>query len=206
MLQFVFFHCTDVLVSSLLHRTGSAASSHSAGQLNTGEVVTPGAPSSPASMRWLTSPANARVEICERGGCFEARFECGPRNRSSSRSPTPSPCPEGPVSVEFDNVRFGLPVGGQSLPASRRGGFHRAPRRRGGAVNACPSGSSRGRPLPSLVRPVPASPQLRNYSLRLYDVDSGAAPLRGRMFAMSHSFHASQPGHGCHAGTATRST
>jgi ABC-type dipeptide/oligopeptide/nickel transport system ATPase component len=65
---------------------------------------------------------------------------------------------------------------------------------------ACPSGSSRGRPLPLVgTSGAGKSTIAQTYSRACMTSTAVRAPGRGRMFAMSHSFHAAQPGHG-HAG------
>ena len=79
------------------------------GRLNTGDVVTLAllltrlyAP--------LTALANARVEVMSAVVSFERVFEILDLKPLIQEKPEPAPLPEGPLSVEFDDVRFAYPT------------------------------------------------------------------------------------------------
>ena len=179
MLQFVFFTAL-MLVSALALALvyGLGGSLALAGQLNTGDVVTLAllltrlyAP--------LTSLANARVEIMSAVVSFERVFEVLDLDPLIKEKPDAIAVPEGPVSVEFDNVRFAYPSADKVSLASleevatldTRGGdevlhgvsFRIEPGQTVALVGSSGAGKSTIAQLLS----------------RLYDVDSGAVRLAG---------------------------
>ncbi|MDY7527240.1 MULTISPECIES: ABC transporter ATP-binding protein [unclassified Cryobacterium] len=179
MLQFVFFTAL-MLVSALALALvyGLGGSLALAGQLNTGDVVTLAllltrlyAP--------LTGLANARVEIMSAVVSFERVFEVLDLEPLIQEKPDAVPIPEGPVAVEFDNVRFAYPSADKVSLASleevstldTRGGeevlhgvsFRIEPGQTVALVGSSGAGKSTIAQLLS----------------RLYDVDSGAVRLAG---------------------------
>jgi len=179
MLQFVFVTAL-MLVSALALALvyGLGGSLALGGSLNTGDVVTLAllltrlyAP--------LTSLANARVEIMSAVVSFERVFEVLDLEPLIQEQPDASAVPEGPVSVEFDDVRFAYPAADKVSLASleevatldTRGGeevlhgvsFRIEPGQTVALVGTSGAGKSTIAQLLS----------------RLYDVDSGAVRLAG---------------------------
>jgi ATP-binding cassette subfamily C protein len=179
MLQFVFFTAlmlVSALALALVYGLGGTLAL--AGQLNTGDVVTLAllltrlyAP--------LTGLANARVEIMSAVVSFERVFEVLDLDPLIKEKPDAGAVPEGPVSVEFDNVRFAYPSADKVSLASleevstldTRGGeevlhgvsFRIEPGQTVALVGTSGAGKSTIAQLLS----------------RLYDVDSGAVRLAG---------------------------
>ena len=177
MLQFVFVTAL-MLVSALALVYGLGGFLALAGQLDTGEVVTLAllltrlyAP--------LTSLANARVEIMSAVVSFERVFEVLDLEPLIQQKPDAVLVPEGPVAVEFDDVRFAYPSADKVSLASleevstldTRGGeevlhgvsFRIEPGQTVAIVGTSGAGKSTIAQLLS----------------RLYDVDSGAVRLAG---------------------------
>ncbi|OII42215.1 ABC transporter ATP-binding protein [Plantibacter sp. MMLR14_011] len=179
MLQFVFFTAL-MLVSALALALvyGLGGSLALAGQLDTGEVVTLAllltrlyAP--------LTGLANARVEIMSAVVSFERVFEVLDLEPLIQEKPDAVTVSEGPVSVEFDDVRFAYPSADKVSLASleevstldTRGGeevlhgvsFRIEPGQTVALVGTSGAGKSTIAQLLS----------------RLYDVDEGAVRLAG---------------------------
>jgi ATP-binding cassette subfamily B protein len=179
MLQFVFFTAL-MLVSALALALvyGLGGSLALAGQLDTGEVVTLAllltrlyAP--------LTGLANARVEIMSAVVSFERVFEVLDLRPLIQEQPDAVTVAEGPVSVEFDDVRFAYPSADKVSLASleevstldTRGGeevlhgvsFRIEPGQTVALVGTSGAGKSTIAQLLS----------------RLYDVDDGAVRLAG---------------------------
>ena len=148
------------------------------GQLNTGDVVTLAllltrlyAP--------LTALANARVEVMSAIVSFERVFEILDLKPLIQEKPDPAPLPEGPLSLEFDDVRFAYPTADKVSLASledvavldSRGGedvlhgisFRVEPGQTVALVGTSGAGKST---IASLLA-------------RLYDVDSGAVRYGG---------------------------
>ncbi|WP_157440626.1 ABC transporter ATP-binding protein [Actinokineospora inagensis] len=127
----------------------------------------------------LTALANARVDVMTALVSFERVFEVLDLVPMVAEKPKTTPIPSGPVSVEFDNVRFGYPAAENVSLASleevavldKRGGhevlhglsFRAEPGRMVALVG--PSGAGKS----TIASVVP----------RLYDVDSGAVRLSG---------------------------
>ncbi|WP_424464382.1 ABC transporter ATP-binding protein [Pseudoclavibacter helvolus] len=179
MLQFVFFTAlmlVSALALALVYGLGGALAL--GGQLETGDVVTLAllltrlyAP--------LTSLANARVEIMSAVVSFERVFEVLDLEPLIQEKPGAATVPEGPVSVEFDDVHFGYPSADKVSLASleevatldTRGGeevlhgvsFRIEPGQTVALVGTSGAGKSTIAQLLS----------------RLYDVDSGAVRLAG---------------------------
>ncbi|THJ66696.1 ABC transporter ATP-binding protein [Arthrobacter echini] len=179
MLQFVFFTAlmlVSALALALVYGLGGFLAL--AGQLDTGEVVTLAllltrlyAP--------LTSLANARVEIMSAIVSFERVFEVLDLEPLIQEKPDAGTVPAGPVSVEFDDVRFAYPSADKVSLASleevstldTRGGeevlhgvsFRIEPGQTVALVGTSGAGKST---IAQLVA-------------RLYDVDSGAVRLGG---------------------------
>ncbi|PPF44828.1 ABC transporter [Pseudoclavibacter sp. AY1F1] len=179
MLQFVFFTAlmlVSALALALVYGLGGALAL--GGQLETGDVVTLAllltrlyAP--------LTSLANARVEIMSAVVSFERVFEVLDLEPLIQEKPDAAVVPDGPVSVEFDDVHFGYPSADKVSLASleevatldTRGGeevlhgvsFRIEPGQTVALVGTSGAGKSTIAQLLS----------------RLYDVDSGAVRLAG---------------------------
>ena len=179
MLQFVFFTAlmlVSALALALVYGLGGVLAL--GGQLETGDVVTLAllltrlyAP--------LTSLANARVEIMSAVVSFERVFEVLDLEPLIQEKPDAVTVPEGPVSVEFDDVHFGYPSADKVSLASleevstldTRGGeevlhgvsFRIEPGQTVALVGTSGAGKSTIAQLLS----------------RLYDVDSGAVRLAG---------------------------
>ena len=179
MLQFVFFTAlmlVSALALALVYGLGGILAL--AGQLDTGEVVTLAllltrlyAP--------LTGLANARVEIMSAVVSFERVFEVLDLEPLIREKPDAVTVPEGPVSVEFDDVHFAYPSADKVSLASleevstldTRGGeevlhgvsFRIEPGQTVALVGSSGAGKSTIAQLLS----------------RLYDVDEGAVRLAG---------------------------
>ncbi|VXC10765.1 ABC transporter ATP-binding protein [Plantibacter sp. T3] len=179
MLQFVFFTAlmlVSALALALVYGLGGFLAL--AGQLDTGEVVTLAllltrlyAP--------LTGLANARVEIMSAVVSFERVFEVLDLEPLIREKPDAVTVPEGPVSVEFDDVHFAYPSADKVSLASleevstldTRGGeevlhgvsFRIEPGQTVALVGSSGAGKSTIAQLLS----------------RLYDVDEGAVRLAG---------------------------
>ncbi|MCQ2001389.1 ABC transporter ATP-binding protein [Arthrobacter zhaoxinii] len=148
------------------------------GSLNTGDVVTLAllltrlyAP--------LTSLANARVEIMSAVVSFERVFEILDLRPLIREKESPAPVPAGPLSVEFDDVRFAYPTADKVSLASleevavldNRGGedvlhgvsFRVEPGQTVALVGTSGAGKS----------------TIAQLLARLYDVDSGAVRFSG---------------------------
>ena len=83
----------------------------------------------------LTALSNARVEIMSALVSFERVFEILDLKPLIQQKPDAVASPPGPLSVEFDDVRFAYPVGGQGLAGLAGGRRHPGyPRRRRGAA------------------------------------------------------------------------
>ncbi|MHA7264255.1 ABC transporter ATP-binding protein [Arthrobacter sp. TMN-37] len=179
MLQFLFFTAL-MLVSALALALvyGLGGSLALGGQLETGEVVTLAllltrlyAP--------LTSLANARVEIMSALVSFERVFEILDLLPLIQEKPNARPVPAGPVTIEFDDVRFAYPSADKVSLASleevstldTRGGeevlhgisFRILPGQTVALVGTSGAGKS----------------TIAQLLARLYDVDSGAVRLAG---------------------------
>ena len=173
MLQFVF---VTALALALVYGLGGALAL--GGQLNTGDVVTLAllltrlyAP--------LPSLANARVEIMSAVVSFERVFEVLDLEPLIQERPDAVVVPDGPVSVEFDDVRFAYPSADKVSLASleevstldTRGGdevlhgvsFRIEPGQTVALVGSSGAGKS----------------TIAQLLARLYDVDSGAVRLAG---------------------------
>ncbi|MEU6098273.1 ABC transporter ATP-binding protein [Streptomyces sp. NPDC047079] len=127
----------------------------------------------------LTSLAGARVEVMSALVSFERVFEVLDLKPLIEEKPGARSVPEGPVSVEFDNVRFGYPAADRVSLASleevaaldTRGGaeilhgvsFHAAP----GQTVALVGSSGAGKSTVAALLP------------RLYDVDQGTVRVGG---------------------------
>ncbi|RCV52915.1 ABC transporter ATP-binding protein [Marinitenerispora sediminis] len=127
----------------------------------------------------LTSLANARVEVMSALVSFQRVFEVLDLEPLVAEKPDARPVPDGPVSVEFDQVRFGYPSADKVSLASleevarldARGGeevlhdvsFRAEP----GQMVALVGSSGAGKSTIAQLLP------------RLYDVDSGAVRLAG---------------------------
>ncbi|MFJ8276536.1 ABC transporter ATP-binding protein [Streptomyces griseoviridis] len=127
----------------------------------------------------LTALAGARVEVMSALVSFERVFEVLDLRPLIDEKPDARSVPEGPVAVEFDNVRFGYPAADQVSLASleevaaldTRGGdevlrgisFHAAP----GSTTALVGSSGAGKSTIAQLLP------------RLYDVDEGAVRIGG---------------------------
>lgn len=179
MLQFVFVTAlmlVSALALALVYGLGGVLAL--GGQLDTGEVVTLAllltrlyAP--------LTSLANARVEIMSAVVSFERVFEVLDLEPLIQQKPDAVAVPDGPVTVEFDDVRFAYPSADKVSLASleevstldTRGGeevlhgvsFRIEPGQTVAIVGTSGAGKSTIAQLLS----------------RLYDVDSGAVRLAG---------------------------
>jgi ATP-binding cassette subfamily B protein len=179
MLQYVFFTAlmlVSALALALVYGLGGFLAL--AGQLDTGEVVTLAllltrlyAP--------LTSLANARVEIMSAVVSFERVFEVLDLEPLIREKPVAVAVPDGPVSVEFDDVRFAYPSADRVSLASleevstldTRGGeevlhgvsFRIEPGQTVAVVGTSGAGKS----------------TIAQLLARLYDVDSGAVRLAG---------------------------
>ncbi|MFP5315012.1 MAG: ABC transporter ATP-binding protein [Actinomycetes bacterium] len=179
MLQWVFFSAL-MLVSALALALvyGLGGSLALGGALDTGEVVTLAllltrlyAP--------LTSLANARVEIMSALVSFERVFEVLDLDPLIKEKPGAGTIPEGPVGVEFDDVRFAYPSADKVSLASleevstldTRGGeevlhgvsFRIEPGQTVALVGTSGAGKS----------------TIAQLLARLYDVDSGAVRIGG---------------------------
>lgn len=179
MLQFIFFTAlmlVSALALALVYGLGGVLAL--GGQLETGDVVTLAllltrlyAP--------LTSLANARVEIMSAVVSFERVFEVLDLEPLIQEKPDATVVPDGPVSVEFDDVHFAYPSADKVSLASleevstldTRGGeevlhgvsFRIEPGQTVALVGTSGAGKSTIAQLLS----------------RLYDVDSGAVRLAG---------------------------
>ncbi|GAA1351460.1 ABC transporter transmembrane domain-containing protein [Saccharothrix algeriensis] len=127
----------------------------------------------------LTALANARVDVMTALVSFERVFEVLDLEPMIAEPAEPTPLPDGPVSVEFDDVRFGYPSAERVSLASlesvatldARGGeevlhgigFRAEP----GQLVALVGSSGAGKSTIASLLP------------RLYDVDSGAVRLSG---------------------------
>src|SRR3712207_1358903 len=127
----------------------------------------------------LTSLASARVEVMSALVSFERVFEILDLKPLIEEKPDARPVPEGPVSVEFDGVRFGYPSADKVSLASleevaaldTRGGvevlhgvsFRAEPGQMVALIGSSGAGKS------TIAQLIP----------RLYDVDQGAVRLAG---------------------------
>ncbi|WP_231949513.1 ABC transporter ATP-binding protein [Alloactinosynnema sp. L-07] len=127
----------------------------------------------------LTALANVRVDVMTALVSFERVFEVLDLPPMIDENPSPRPVPTGPLSVEFDAVRFGYPAADRVSLASleevavldQRGGeevlhgvsFRAEPGQMVALVGSSGAGKST---IASLIP-------------RLYDVDSGAVRLSG---------------------------
>ncbi|MFC9930770.1 ABC transporter ATP-binding protein [Streptomyces sp. NPDC127190] len=127
----------------------------------------------------LTALAGARVEVMSALVSFERVFEVLDLKPLIEEKPDAVPAPEGPVAVEFDDVRFGYPAADQVSLASleevaaldTRGGtevLHGISFRAGPGQTVALVGSS-GAGKSTIAQLLP----------RLYDVDSGAVRIGG---------------------------
>ncbi|WP_159620338.1 ABC transporter ATP-binding protein [Arthrobacter zhaoguopingii] len=179
MLQFIFFTAlmlVSALALALVYGLGGTLAL--GGQLETGEVVTLAllltrlyAP--------LTSLANARVEIMSALVSFERVFEILDLKPLIQEKPDAREVPPGPVTIEFDDVRFAYPSADKVSLASleevstldTRGGeevlhgisFTIQPGQTVALVGTSGAGKS----------------TIAQLLARLYDVDSGAVRLAG---------------------------
>ncbi len=179
MLQFIFFTAlmlVSALALALVYGLGGTLAL--GGQLETGEVVTLAllltrlyAP--------LTSLANARVEIMSALVSFERVFEILDLKPLIQEKPDARQVPAGPVTIEFDDVRFAYPSADKVSLASleevstldTRGGeevlhgisFTIQPGQTVALVGTSGAGKS----------------TIAQLLARLYDVDSGAVRLAG---------------------------
>ncbi|MFC7330853.1 ABC transporter ATP-binding protein [Marinactinospora rubrisoli] len=127
----------------------------------------------------LTALANARVEVMSALVSFQRVFEVLDLKPLVAEKPDARPVPDGPVSVEFDRVRFGYPSAEKVSLASleevarldTRGGeevLHEVSfRAEPGQMVALVGSSGAGKSTIAQLLP------------RLYDVDSGAVRLAG---------------------------
>ncbi|MFH9984813.1 ABC transporter ATP-binding protein [Streptomyces luteogriseus] len=127
----------------------------------------------------LTALAGARVEVMSALVSFERVFEVLDLRPLIEEKPDARPVPEGPVAVEFDNVRFGYPAAAKVSLASleevasldKRGGdevlhglsFRAEPGRTVALVGSSGAGKS------TIAQLMP----------RLYDTDEGAVRIGG---------------------------
>ncbi|GLW94309.1 ABC transporter [Actinokineospora globicatena] len=127
----------------------------------------------------LTALANVRVDVMTALVSFERVFEVLDLAPMVAEKPDPTPLPAGPVSVEFDDVRFGYPAAEKVSLASledvavldRRGGHE--------VLHGVSFRASPGQ-LIALVGPSGAGKStIAGLVPRLYDVDSGAVRLSG---------------------------
>jgi ATP-binding cassette subfamily B protein len=127
----------------------------------------------------LTGLASARVEVMTALVSFERVFEVLDLEPLIQEAPGAVPVPAGPVSVEFDDVRFAYPAADKVSLASLEEVAVLDTR---GGVEVLHRVSFRAEPgqLVALVGPSGAGKStLASLATRLYDVDSGAVRLSG---------------------------
>jgi ATP-binding cassette, subfamily B, bacterial len=127
----------------------------------------------------LTGLASARVEVMTALVSFERVFEVLDLEPLITEKPDATTVPEGPVSVEFDDVRFGYPAPDKVSLASLEEVAVLDTR---GGVEIVHGISFRAEPgqLVALVGSSGAGKStLASLTTRLYDVDSGAVRLSG---------------------------
>ena len=179
MLQFVFITAltlVSALALALVYGLGGALALR--GRLDPGEVVALAllltrlyAP--------LTSLASARVEVMSAVVSFERVFEVLDLRPLVEEAPAPRPMPDGPVSVEFEDVRFGYPSADKVSLASLEEVAALDDR---GGVEVLHGVSFRAEPgqLVALVGSSGAGKStIAQLIPRLYDVDEGAVRLAG---------------------------
>jgi ATP-binding cassette subfamily B protein len=179
LLQYVFYTAL-MLVSALALALvyGLGGSLALGGQLDTGEVVTLAllltrlyAP--------LTSLANARVEIMSAVVSFERVFEVLDLEPLIREKPDAALVPDGPVSVEFDDVRFAYPSADKVSLASleevstldTRGGEE--------VLHGMSFRIEAGQTVALVGTSGAGKSTIAQLLSRLYDVDSGAVRLAG---------------------------
>ncbi|WP_239575430.1 ABC transporter ATP-binding protein [Actinokineospora baliensis] len=127
----------------------------------------------------LTALANARVDVMTALVSFERVFEVLDLEPMVAEKARPTALPAGPVSVEFDGVRFGYPAADRVSLASleevavldRRGGYE--------VLHGVSFRAEPGR-MVALVGPSGAGKStIASLVPRLYDVESGAVRLSG---------------------------
>lgn len=105
----------------------------------------------------LTSLAGARVEVMSALVSFERVFEVLDLKPLIEEKPDAREVPPGPVSVEFDDVRFGYPSADKVSLASLEEVASLDTRGGAGSCTVSPSAPNPGRPSPSSAPPAPAS-------------------------------------------------
>ena len=129
----------------------------------------------------LTALASARVEVMSALVSFERVFEVLDLKPLISEKPDAVRVPDGPVSVEFDDVRFAYPSADKvSLASLEEVVDPRHPRRRRGAARHLVPWPSRVRWSRWWARRGRASRPSPPLAPRLYDVDSRRGPARRR--------------------------
>lgn len=105
----------------------------------------------------LTALAGARVEIMSALVSFERVFEVLDLKPLIEEKPDAREVPEGPVAVEFDDVRFGYPSADKVSLASLEEVASSTPEAVPRSCTASPSAPNPARPSPSSAPPAPAS-------------------------------------------------
>jgi ATP-binding cassette subfamily B protein len=127
----------------------------------------------------LTALASARVEVMTALVSFERVFEVLDLPPLITEKPDPERVPEGPVSIEFEDVRFSYPAADKVSLASLEEVAVLDSR---GGTEVVHGVSFRAEPgqLVALVGPSGAGKStIASLATRLYDVDSGAVRLSG---------------------------
>jgi ATP-binding cassette, subfamily B, bacterial len=127
----------------------------------------------------MISLASARVEVMTALVSFERVFEVLDLPPLITEKPNPQRVPEGPVSIEFDDVRFSYPAADKVSLASLE---EVAVLDNRGGTEVVHGVSFRAEPgqLVALVGPSGAGKStVASLATRLYDVDSGAVRLSG---------------------------
>lgn len=106
----------------------------------------------------LTALAGARVEVMSALVSFERVFEVLDLEPLIEEKPDARDVPDGPVAVEFDDVRFAYPSADRVSLASLEEVASSTPAAARRSCTASPSAPNPGRPSPSSAPPAPASP------------------------------------------------
>ncbi len=127
----------------------------------------------------LTSLAGARVEVMSALVSFERVFEVLDLKPLIEEKPDARPVPEGPVSVEFDDVRFGYPAADQVSLASLEEVAALDARGSAEVLHGISFRAEPGQTVALVGSSGAGKSTIAQLLPRLYDVDSGAVRVGG---------------------------